>query len=122
MSKIDEPIKLLEQFYYGKRDYSLLSKAIELFRENQVAKSEPEPTKFPVEEIRNRTIRNHGRRNDEQLIAATNLLDALDEIDRLNAENKELSKRLPEVGTCRGCGEEIFRSNYCDKCNRLWES
>lgn len=83
--------------------------------------SEPEPTEFPVEEVRNRTIKNYGKRNDEQLTVASNLLDACDEIDRLEAENKRLAELAKELiaanpdccwRKCWNCGKvQIHRSD-----------
>jgi len=120
MSKI-EPIKLLEQFYYGKRDYSLLSKAIELFRENQVAKSEPEPTEKKLQDASLKpcpfcggkvSVVTHGIHKGrwyvrcerpkcnytyssalEAAVAWNNNNWYQAEIDRLTAENEELKKR-----------------------------
>lgn len=72
---------------------------------------------FPTNEIRHRTRKHYGGNREEQPIVATNLLDALDEIDRLAVENQELKeahKTLHKIYIERGRDLEFFKNaNKC---------
>lgn len=95
MSRIEEAIKLLKQFYCCTRDFTLVNKAIELLESAQAEK--PEPTEF-TKTIRNK-ISEFNRTHElyKWGLREKETLEACEIIDRLTAENKDKDKLLKEA-------------------------